>query len=76
MAAREKSQQGRGGGAGLGRGAGGQARLGLSSILQDLGKQGRVDQSLLNLNEHSAHLQILSVAHVFWTSSWVMLMLL
>lgn len=53
---------------GLGRGAGGRVRLGLSSILQDLGKQGRVDQSLLNLNEHSAHLQILSVAHVFWTS--------
>lgn len=51
-------------------------RLGLSSVLQDLERQGRVDQSLLNLNKHSAHLQILSVSHVFWTSSWVMLMLL
>lgn len=51
-------------------------RVGLSSVLQDLGKQGCVDQSLSNLNKHTAHLQILCIARLFWTSSWVMLMLL
>lgn len=51
-------------------------RVGLSSILQDLEKQGHVDQSLSNVNEHTAHLRVLSMAHVFWTSSWVVLRLL